>query len=81
MESVEIVVGILQLCRRTLYEGEDVLYRLHVRHKRALRHLLAVDIHTDVFHPTETGAGRSDSMLVVASVGVSPIVPDCPSSR
>ena len=73
---MEIPVGILQLCIRTLHEGEDVLYQLHVRHKRALRHLPAVDLNTDVFHQPETGAGRSDPLLVFAGVGGSPIVID-----
>ena len=67
---MEITVGILQLCIRTLHEGEDVLYELHVRHKRALRHLPAVDLNTDVFHQPETGAGRSDPMVVVVSVSI-----------
>ena len=66
---MEIPVGILQLYIRTLHEGEDVLYQLQVRHKRALRHLLAVDVNTDVFHQTDTGAGRSDPLLVFAGVG------------
>ena len=64
LKSVEIAVGLLQLSVRTLHEGEDVLYRRHIRQKRALCHLLAVDLHTDVFQPTETKAGRTDPMFV-----------------
>ena len=43
---------------------------LHTRHKRALRHLLVVELHTDVFHATEIGAGWSDPKFIVAGVGV-----------
>ena len=53
-----------------------MLYRLHVRHKRALPHLLAGELNTDVFHQTKTGAGRSDPLLVFAGVGGSPIAID-----